>query len=381
MVEVNVIKRLLPDWMARTLRRPSGAEPTAVVKKSTRVSIAPHEITVRPWQPGDTERINTFYNDPRVRPGASSPDCPPRTEEQWRWEFEAPAAGDARYVLAFHGDRIVGLQGYIPIPLRCDGKLIRSGKSEDTLVHPDYRGLGIGDRMYERLFDIGRHEGVELIWGFTTTAVNLLRRNGFQFLMPFDVMQSNVTAALAACASGTAAGQQLGVVDFERGESRCDRFSEDFAESTGGLGIDLSARFLKWRLLDNPFRRYHTLIALHQGGVVGLAAIKCEPLKKLAYLSELAVMETRGFTRTQVANGLLQVGLQRIRDEGYSNLQARPAGPHPYNQSIRSVLADLGFEHGPSNNLSQFAVRPLSDRILQSLRPEQWRLGEIMREF
>jgi len=376
----HVIKRLIQGWKASSPPGVVAAARREGASSAHASQVAPLNLTVRLWQPGDTDRINAFYNDPAIRPSAGDSGNVPRTARQWQWEFETPAAGSPRYVLAFDGGRLIGLQGCIPILLRCDGQPMKSGKSEDTLVHPDYRGLGVGDRMYECLFEAARGDGVELIWGFTTTAVNLLRRNGFVFLAPFEVVQVDVAKASAHCAKHGAAVSAVDVVDMKRTDAACDAFASEFAASVGGLSIDLSARYLQWRLLDNPIRPYHVLAAVRQGRMVGLAAFKREP-GRLAYVSELAVIPTESASMSDIIQSLLMAGLDRLRAEGYTSLQARPAGPHPYNQTVCEILADRGFEPIPGRNLSQFAVRPLRDLPMTVQNAGRWRLSEIMREF
>jgi hypothetical protein len=45
--------------------------------------------------------------------------------------------------------------------------VLKSGKSEDTLVHPDYRGKGITAEMYAKLFLLAKAKRYSMIWGFS----------------------------------------------------------------------------------------------------------------------------------------------------------------------------------------------------------------------
>lgn len=113
-----------------------------------------------------------------------------RNKEKFLWEFYNAPAGKAIYVIAKDADtkKIVGTQCAIPIELITDnGTIILTAKSEDTLVHPDYRGLNIFEKMYELLFEECKKNGIKYIWGFTSAKKPFLKLG---FVIPFDHSQS-----------------------------------------------------------------------------------------------------------------------------------------------------------------------------------------------
>ncbi|MBK9982949.1 MAG: GNAT family N-acetyltransferase [Saprospiraceae bacterium] len=113
-----------------------------------------------------------------------------RDKEKFLWEFYNAPAGKAIYVIAKDADtqKIIGSQCAIPVDLITHtGDVIRTGKSEDTLVHPDYRGLSIFENMYAMLFEKCRESGIKYLWGFTSAKKPFLRLG---FTIPFDHSQS-----------------------------------------------------------------------------------------------------------------------------------------------------------------------------------------------
>ena len=89
----------------------------------------------------DYSMINDFYN--RIH-GLN------RSIDEFYWEFHNCPFGKSIYVIAKDGDKIVGTNCVIPIDLiYSDNSIIKSGKSEDTLVDPDYRGQNIFNNIYE----------------------------------------------------------------------------------------------------------------------------------------------------------------------------------------------------------------------------------------
>lgn len=152
--------------------------------------MASKNIAISLLDVSDIDEVNNFhnrlYNDHR-------------TEAQFTWEFFHAPAGKAIYVIAKDVDtqKIVGTQCAIPIELITDkGETLLTGKSEDTLVDPAYRGLNIFENMYNLLFEKCREHGIYYLWGFTTAKKPFLKL-GFE--IPFDHSQSlmvrNISAA------------------------------------------------------------------------------------------------------------------------------------------------------------------------------------------
>ncbi len=127
----------------------------------------------------DYENINNFHN--RIYKSN-------RSMDQFYWEFHNAPFGKSIYVIAVDGDKVVGTNCVIPIELiGADKKTILSGKSEDTLVDPDYRGQNIFYNIYQFLFEKCEEQGIKVIWGFTS-AKKPFSKLGFS--IPYDHQQS-----------------------------------------------------------------------------------------------------------------------------------------------------------------------------------------------
>jgi len=127
----------------------------------------------------DYEQINNFFN--RIY-------SKNRTIEKFRWEFHNAPAGKSIYIIAKEGEKVIGTQCIIPIHVtNKKGELILTGKSEDTIVDPTYRGKKIFNHMYDLLIEKCIQNGIYHIWGFTS-AVKPFSRIGFQ--IPYDYTQS-----------------------------------------------------------------------------------------------------------------------------------------------------------------------------------------------
>jgi hypothetical protein len=255
-----------------------------------------------------------------------------------------------------------------------DGGVVLSGKDEDTLIHPDYRGMGLLDDMYRLLFQRAEQDGVAMLWGFTDTAVRPLLRNGYRPIGRFDVMRADLPCRTDGLA-------EIVVRELEEPDERCDRFSREFGRQAGGITLHLSARYLHWRLYDNPFRRYKVYAAYENDGIIGLSAFKLEDRKPIAYVSELVAIPTASHSVPEILGALLRPGLKLLHARGHRLVEARPSGQHPFNKVVRSVLSRHGFVDPPDRSAVEFLVRPTARGSSPFLDMNQWRISEIMREY
>ena len=127
----------------------------------------------------DYEAINSFHN----KIYSSN-----RTIKQFYWEFHYCPFGKSIYVIAEDKQKIIGTNCVIPIELiDSNNQIILSGKSEDTLVDPEYRGQNVFYNIYHVLFDLCKKNGIKVIWGFTS-AKKPFKKLGFT--IPFEHQQS-----------------------------------------------------------------------------------------------------------------------------------------------------------------------------------------------
>ena len=136
-------------------------------------------VTYRLATKEDYENINNFHNKIYKKN---------RTIEQFYWEFHNCPFGKSIYVVACVNNQIVGTNCVIPIVLtNAKRELILTGKSEDTLVDPEFRGHNIFNNIYDCLFEECIKNGIKIIWGFTSAKKPFLKV-GFQ--VPFEHIQS-----------------------------------------------------------------------------------------------------------------------------------------------------------------------------------------------
>lgn len=139
-------------------------------------------INIRLLRESEVETANEVYNLAygNIRPN-----------DFFKWEFLNGPSGKAIYVIAEdldrEGNKIIGTQSAIPIEfIGSDNQTILTAKSEDTYVHPDYRGQKLFERMYDLLFEECKRNGISYLWGFTYARKPFLKL-GFE--IPFETIQ------------------------------------------------------------------------------------------------------------------------------------------------------------------------------------------------
>ena len=73
--------------------------------------------------------------------------------EHWDWKhLQNPLAfSDPEVIVAVDGGKIVGARPFLPAEMWLGGEKIKTAQHCDTMVHPDYQGKGIFNRMGQLL--------------------------------------------------------------------------------------------------------------------------------------------------------------------------------------------------------------------------------------
>lgn len=342
-------------------------------------AVSATRVTVRSWRSDDIGEINALFNDPSVRPGAA--EAPPRTDAQWEWEFDSTPQTAPAYYVAEQSGRIIGLQGYIPIDLLHNGRLVRSGKDEDTLVHPDHRGRGVLDSMYQRLFEQASKDRIVALWGFTSTAVQPLLRNGYRSIGIFDALEVKLGPPSQPMKGCDPVMDDVVFHTLAKPDDRLDAFSFAFGHHAGGITLHLSVSYLRWRIFENPYRRHVLIAAFHNQDIVGIGAFKLDDPNRIGYVSELAAVPAGSHRVEDILSALIREGLAIFRKLGLRTAEARFSGPHPYNVKVCSVLAQWGFRSKSNSKAAEFLVRPILGDSPDCLNLRSWRICELMREY
>jgi GNAT superfamily N-acetyltransferase len=102
-----------------------------------------------------------------------------RTPKEWHWQYRSLLPEQAVFSVARDNGRIIATQAMMPIRLKIGREVVLTGKSENTLLMPEYRGKGVMEELYETAVEDCRAKGMSFLWGFTNAA-KAFRRFGFR---------------------------------------------------------------------------------------------------------------------------------------------------------------------------------------------------------
>jgi len=70
-----------------------------------------------------------------------------RSAAYWQWKHLQNPFGVSPVLLAFEGDRMIGLRAFLLWQFSYQGKIIRAYRAVDTATHPEYQGKGIFKKL------------------------------------------------------------------------------------------------------------------------------------------------------------------------------------------------------------------------------------------
>lgn len=247
-----------------------------------------------------------------------------RTAEQWIWEYETNHPDHYVFTIMQDGDRIIGSQGMIPIHLNINGDRLLTGKSENSILDPEYRGGSKFQKLYEFAMDECARKGMALIWGFTP-AVKVWR-DKLNFMVDADCMYeatyiTNLSsaisnfrmknwplkkklalsfAAIVCSANASIRHHSLrrktvdgAVIEPElREKSDLEKLFARLRESDPNMiFIEPGERYLAWRLKNNPNNDYVTLFLYEGSELKGYCYYYLNREKKTGEITDITFLE------------------------------------------------------------------------------------------
>ncbi len=89
------------------------------------------------------------------------------TAASWKRKYlDNPLSNVNTVMCAFDGDKVVGINGFVPMEYECEGTVYRVVQSCDTAVDPEYRGCGIFSKMIVCAQKLFAEEGYDAMVGY-----------------------------------------------------------------------------------------------------------------------------------------------------------------------------------------------------------------------
>lgn len=247
-----------------------------------------------------------------------------RTVKEWEWEHIKNSNEGSVFGVIVNDNKIVGIQTMIPILLKCkECNIVKSGKSESSLLDPQYRGKGLFEKLYEYTIEESIKRGIKIMWGFTSAAkvwtklkfqlsqcmkkyvkvVDLktaliyifsLREKRYIFMLYklifvttqytfsrfVDIfLKDNKTTNIRILGN---LKNENDILDFQK------RFLEEHPDI---IIIDFNKEYINWRLKKNPYLNYKIYYAYIGGVLTGYIFMSYKDSNRF-YIADIAFLDT-----------------------------------------------------------------------------------------
>ena len=291
------------------------------------------------------------------------------SRRRWVWQYERnPAVAESGPVIwmAREPGRLLGQMAASRVSLWFGGREVQASWGNDYFVRVDAQGRGLGALLSNAWSD---HEDVALALGLTPSSYPLFKKLGFVDVGPVPFYQKvmdagavarrrlgGVLGALAAPALAAFLRLRLGrpprpAPDVE---VRPATVSPEYdalwarARASNTMCVRRDERYLRWKYLECPHRRYDLVEARRQGELVGYAASRLDDYRgtRLGWIVDVFTD-----TRDEAAkDALVHALVSGFRAKGVARAQA-----YSLNAPLAATLRRHGFF--PGFSAVQFCVK------------------------
>lgn len=198
----------------------------------------------------------------------------------WEWQYlRNPPANQPRIYIAEAGNELVAATSRFPFRLHFGGQTIESFFGLDTMVHPNWRRLGLMQRLYSKTLE---EMPVLFSKGSTLNMYRLLRKLGYRDVLPNSILVRYLSpmrllfrkAGFIEKLRTVPAGKDLpeGFALIQVFEEDFDRFSERISKRFNGI-IVKNSRFMNWRYVEIPHRKYTCCYRKNMAGEIAVVLV------------------------------------------------------------------------------------------------------------
>lgn len=198
----------------------------------------------------------------------------------WEWQYlRNPPACRPRIFIAEVGDELVASTSRFPFRLRFGEQEIESFFSMDSMVYPNWRRLGLMERLYRKTFE---EMPVLFSKGTTISMYRLLRKLGYRDVQPNSILVRYLSPVrLLFRKAGFIENIRTIPVgkDIPDGFSLIPVFEEDFdrfrariSKRFNGIVVK-NSRFMNWRYIEIPHREYTCCYRKNMAGEIAVVLV------------------------------------------------------------------------------------------------------------
>jgi hypothetical protein len=323
-----------------------------------------------------------------------------RKPEHWKWEYKGCYPDLSIFSVIKDNGRIVATFGAIPIYLNVAGERVLTGKLENALVSPEYRGGEVACMARTTNENKAREVGLQFFWAYAPIYKTSVREGYEVFkgaicsmaavIRPMvaasDVLKSKrrslkkritaISNRFVLWAYGTirrftvtssnrvyvVRSSVLGPNDLH------DLFERLRDRYPNMINIDLNSQYLDWRIHNHPFFKYETYYVYEGENLVAYAFVNSSSGFR-GYLTDF------GFENMNAGEFLLSRILRDLREKNVGLVAFVGNCHNPLVKESFKLLRRWGFVHYNSTHLHVKNLRFKHGQILSNA--ENWYMTGI----
>ena len=309
-----------------------------------------------------------------------------RQNNHFLWQYNTFEPNNTIFTLLKEHNKLIATQAMMPIHLKIGNKVYLTGKSENTLILPEYRGGKYMKVLYDYAVACCQDKGIKLVWGFTG-ATNAFQNFGFkvyQGIQTYELQGPNLwavinqklnlsipllgkiratlkaifhhykstkinTANISKPPNYIISSEQL---DLNELKAFLYNIHNEYAET---ISLHYTKKYLNWRTRKHPFLKYKEYQVKRNNNLVAYAFVTSfrETVSISDFISE--DIHAASMIMAKIANDYSKTAAKFIIMINSSNI---------LNRSTMKVITEYGFSPYFRSN---FVIRDLSHGKLKNI--------------
>ncbi len=271
----------------------------------------------------------------------------------WTWEYEENPYGGYIWVVE-HEDQIVASSSWIPVNIKVGESIFKSAIGAYSATHPDYRRKGLQWKIIDHAKKEFLEEEIYFYYSLPaevwTKAIDRHMREGLYVGDKFCYMirflnikefvlwsKAKIVPFLLRKVMKYLFGSKKNYNNFRirRMKELEDKVNEFWKDVSSNFGVIVARdkKYLDWRYQKKPDSNFEFLVAEDKQKILGYAVVAYE--NNAGYIVDLLVHPER----SDVTQALINMGVQRLREEKVKHVIFSSSGKNLYESSLR----DCGF--------------------------------------
>lgn len=338
-------------------------------------------FVVRPYRQGDEEEVIRLLD--MVFKGWPHFDLTCSPLDHWRWKFEENPLEKISIVVSECDNGIIGCAHLTPQNIKIGSKNLLCFQTVDTAVHPDFRRMGLFNKMNVRrqellvrananlvyaisgnpillktamklgwirfprpIVELVRIHDVKLHLKMRPTENALIKRWGYLLLNALSRVR-NIFTRTPGITSG------LRLEDVDRFDDRIEMFWEEVKDAYSFIHVR-DREYLNWRYCDSRGGDYVVKQAEEEGSIIGYIVLRVDGFREdypVGYILDLLTLPNR----LDVADALIKEAIRYFDDVKMNVIYCCMVKDHPYEK--------LYLRHGLLNKRTQLLVSYLPIQV------------------